>query len=205
VGRRFPEIHALADVRLGILGGSFDPPHSGHLLAAVDAFEALSLDQLAFIPAGIQPLKLDRTLASAVHRLAMVRGLVGADSRFVVDSIEAERQGVSFSVDTVLAYAERYPSAELFFLVGTDVIASFPSWRDPGRIAELAEIVVLRRGDELSDSSLAGGSVPIRQLRTRRIDITSTEIRARVRARQSIHGFVPPAVADYIEANGLYR
>ena len=192
-------------VRLGLLGGSFDPPHHGHLLAAVDAFESLELDRLVFIPAAIHPLKVARAVASPAQRLELVRRLVGDDARFAVDAIEAEREGVSFSVDTVAAYADRYPAAELFFLVGADVVESFGSWREPERIAQLATIVVVRRGEELAAVESGAGQVTFRQLRTRRIDVSSTEIRARVRAGKSIHGFVPPAVAEYIQASGLYR
>ena len=191
-------------MRIGMLGGSFDPPHVGHLLIAVDACEGLELDRLVFIPAAIQPLKVGQAGASAVDRLEMVRRLVGDDPRFAVDAIEAERSGLSFSVDTVSAYAERYPDAERFFLVGADVVESFGLWREPDRIARLAQVVVVRRGDD-SEVGAASASHGFRQLETRRIDVSSTEIRARIRAGQSIHGFVPPAVADYIAAKGLYR
>lgn len=187
-----------------MLGGSFDPPHTGHLLAAVDAFEALDLDRLVFIPAAVHPLKVTRAIASASQRLEMIRRLIGDDARFAVDAIEAERGGVSFSVDTVAAYADRYPAAQRFFLVGADVVESFRSWREPERIAQLATIVVVRRGEE---PPVPSGTNPVafQQLRTRRIDVSSTEIRARVEAGKSIHGFVPPAVADFIETAGLYR
>lgn len=191
-------------MRIGMLGGSFDPPHVGHLLIAVDACEGLGLDRLVFIPAAIQPLKVGQAGASAADRLEMVRRLVGDDPRFAVDAIEAERPGLSFSVDTVSAYAERYPGAERFFLVGADVVESFGLWREPDRIARLAQVVVVRRGDG-AEVGAAVASHGFRQLETRRIDVSSTEIRARVRAGQSIHGFVPPAVADYIAAKGLYR
>jgi nicotinate-nucleotide adenylyltransferase len=189
-------------VRLGLLGGSFDPPHIGHLLAAIDAFEGLELDRLVFVPAAVQPLKAGKASASAAQRLEMVRQLVLGDPRFTVDPIETERGGVSFSVDTVAAYSQRNPSAELFFLVGADVVGSFESWREPDRIAALATIVVVDRGD---DPSKPAGRLPVRHLRTRRIDVSSTEIRERVKAGQSIHGFTTPAVADYIAATGLYR
>jgi nicotinate-nucleotide adenylyltransferase len=185
-------------MRIGMLGGSFDPPHAGHLLIAVDAFEALALDKLYFIPAAIQPLKVGQAGAPARDRVEMVRRLVGDDPRFGVDTIEAERQGISFSVDTVTAYAARYPDAERYFLVGADVMKTFGDWREPDRIVRLAEVVVMRRGE-------AEASSRFRQLTTRRIDVSSTEIRARVRAGQSIHGFVPPAVAAYIAEAGLYR
>jgi nicotinate-nucleotide adenylyltransferase len=114
-------------VRLGLLGGSFDPPHIGHLLVAIDAVEHLQLDRLVFIPAAIQPLKVGRAAATPGQRLEMVRRLVGDDARFAVDAIEAERPGVSFSVDTVAAYAERYPDAERFFLVGAGARPNRPA------------------------------------------------------------------------------
>jgi nicotinate-nucleotide adenylyltransferase len=185
-----------------MLGGSFDPPHVGHLLAANDAFEALELDRLAFIPAAVQPLKAGRSTASPAQRLEMVRLLIGADRRFDVDAIETEREGVSFSVDTVAAYAEKYPSATLFFLVGADVVGSFESWRAPERISELATIVVVDRGD---GAVRPAGRIPVRHVQTRRIDVSSTEIRTRIQARRSIHGFTTQAVADYIANAGLYR
>jgi nicotinate-nucleotide adenylyltransferase len=188
-------------MRIGMLGGSFDPPHAGHLLIAVDAFEALALDKLFFIPAAIQPLKVGQAGASARDRVEMVRRLIADDPRFAVDSIEADRPGLSFSVDTVTAYAARYPDAERFFLVGADVLKTFGQWREPERITQLAQVVIVRRGDEGMDA------LPerFREISTRRIDVSSTEIRTRVRAGRSIHGFVPPAVAAYIAEAGLYR
>jgi nicotinate-nucleotide adenylyltransferase len=105
-------------VRLGIFGGSFDPPHVGHLLVVTDAFDALRLDRLIFVPAAVQPLKTAQAAAEASHRFAMVQLLVGDDPRFSVDSIEIDRQGLSYTVETLAAFAERHPRAERFFLVG---------------------------------------------------------------------------------------
>jgi nicotinate-nucleotide adenylyltransferase len=196
-------------VRIGLLGGSFDPPHNGHLLAAGDAYDALSLDRLVFIPAAVQPLKARQTVAPASQRLAMVRALVEGDARFDVSTIEIDRGGLSYTVDTLTALAEQWPHAELYWLVGADVIGSFAKWRDPARIAELANLVVLTRtgngmGEDRSPdlSSLPGAP---RALPSRRIDISSTEIRERVRAGKSIRGFVPDAVADLIAVERLYR
>ena len=196
--------------RLGIFGGTFDPPHTGHLLAATDAAEVLELDRLWFVPNAVQPLK-GAGQGSPVDRLEMVRRLVGNDSRFAVDPLEIEREGPSYTVDTACAFAERYPDATRFLLIGADVTATFDKWREPARILELVKIIVLhrledRRGSEgggpgLADNLLAGA----RWLQTRRIDISSTEIRRRVQTRKSIRGFVPDAVAEYIAAAGLYR
>jgi nicotinate-nucleotide adenylyltransferase len=190
-------------MRIGMLGGSFDPPHVGHLLIAIDALEALALDRLFFIPAAIQPLKVGQAGASAADRVEMVRRLVEDDPRLGVDSIEADRPGLSFSVDTVAAYADRYPNAERFFLIGADVVETFGAWREPERIARLAQVVVVRRGEERAGQAVKGSQ--FRQLQTRRIDVSSTEIRARIRAGQSIIGFVPSRVAAYIASAGLYR
>lgn len=190
-------------MRIGLLGGSFDPPHNGHLLAAGDAFEALSLDRLVFIPAAVQPLKTHQDAAAPEHRLSMVRLLVDGDSRFDTDSMEIDRGGLSYTVDTLSAFAAAFPSAELFWLVGADVVRSFARWREPERITELATVVVLQRTDEAPDLASIPGTP--RRLATRRIDISSTEVRKRVQEGKSIRGFVPDAVAEYIAAKRLYR
>jgi len=190
-------------VRIGLLGGSFDPPHNGHLLAAGDAFEALMLDRLVFIPAAVQPLKAGQAEATAAQRLAMVRRLASDDPRFSVSSIEIDRGGLSYTVDTLTVLAAQWPAAELFWLVGADMVESFPRWREPKRIAELATVVVLQRAGEAPDLSPLPGAP--RLLPTRRIDISSTEIRHRVRAGKSIRGFVPDSVGELIAAERLYR
>jgi nicotinate-nucleotide adenylyltransferase len=192
-------------VRIGLLGGSFDPPHNGHLLAAGDAYEALSLDRLVFIPTAVQPLKAGHTVATPFQRLAMVRCLIAGDRRFDVSTIEIDRGGLSYTVDTLTALSAQWPHAELFWLVGADVIGSFAKWREPNRIAELATIVVLRRaGDGTAPdvSSLPGAP---RVLPSRQVDVSSTEVRERVRAGKSIRGFVPDAVGELIAAERLYR
>jgi nicotinate-nucleotide adenylyltransferase len=186
-------------VRLGIFGGSFDPPHVGHLLVATDAFEALSLDHLAFVPAAAQPLKPGQA-AGPRHRLAMAKLLVGDDPRFSVDPIEIEREGLSYTVETLAAFAERHPGAERFFLVGTDVLASFRQWREPEQVLQLATLAVMQREGE--SGRVPAGAV---RVKTRRVDVSSTEIRERVRTGRTIRGFVPEAVAAYIAEQRLYR
>ena len=212
-------------MRVGILGGTFDPPHHGHLLVAVDALERLGLDRLVFIPAGAQPLKVGVVTATPAQRLEMTRLLAADDPRFGVDPIEIERGGLSYTVETLSALAARRPDDRLYFFVGADVLESFHKWREPNRVARLAQIVVLRR---TAASDAAGRSTPAADderwlapdseaaralgdapkpvfLETRRVDISSTEVRARVRDGRSIRGFVPDAVAAYIAAHGLYR
>ncbi len=190
-------------MRIGLLGGSFDPPHNGHLLAAGDVFDALSLDRLVFVPAASQPLKAGLTAASPQQRLAMTRLLVDGDPRFETDSIEIDRGGLSYTVDTLVTLGARWPGAELFWLVGADVTHSFAKWRAPDRVAALATIVVMvRAGDAANLAAIPGAP---KSLETRRIDISSTEIRRRVGEGKSIRGFVPDAVAAFIAAERLYQ
>ena len=189
-------------MRIGVFGGTFDPPHVGHLLAASDAYDALHLDKVLFIPAAAQPLK-SAIVASPADRLAMVEHLVAGDARFAVDPIEIERGGLSFTVDTLRALRERWRSdaaLALVLLLGADAVQSLPRWRAPEEVAELAEVVVLSRAGSGASSPGVG-----RAIDTRRVDVSSTEIRARVAAGQSIRGFVPEPVAAYIEGRRLYR
>ena len=161
-------------------------------------------------------------MASAADRLAMSRLTVGNDPRLETDSIEVERDGLSYTVDTLREFARRFPSAERYFLVGADVLSSFAQWRDPQIVLELATLAVLtRRADSdagrddtirsdlqrLSASNSLDDAMARRStfVPTRRIDVSSTEIRDRVRSGRSIHGFVTDTVAEYITSHGLYR
>ena len=192
-------------MRLGIFGGSFDPPHIGHLLAASDAFELLELDRLLFIPAAIQPFKRNELQGSAAQRLRMVELMIAGDARFAADPVEIDRKGLSFTVETLEVLAERYPGARRFLLIGEDLAGEIATWRDAGRIAELAEVVVLARPSSGSGDGSDPEGMLLTRIATRRIEISSTEIRARVLAGKSIHGFVTEAVAGFIESAGLYR
>jgi nicotinate-nucleotide adenylyltransferase len=193
-------------VRLAIFGGSFDPPHVGHLLAADDAWSQLALDRIVLVPTATQPLKVGRAAASAQHRLAMTRLLVEGDARFEVSALEVERAGLSFTVDTLDHFAGQYPAAERYLLLGADVLATFAQWREPERILQLARPVVLQRAGDAPPRMPAGlDAGRIERLPTRRVDISSTEIRERIRAGRPIRGFVTESVAAYIARSGLYR
>jgi nicotinate-nucleotide adenylyltransferase len=196
-------------MRIGIFGGSFDPPHVGHLLVAQDALDAVPLDRLLVVPAAQQPLKGDGQ-TPARHRLAMVRACFEGVPRIEVDPIEIDRGGLSFMVDTVETLRGRFPQAALHLLIGDDVVSTLPRWRDVHRLMSMVQLVVLHRADREQVPSPAAsrredeqGGTP-RRIATRRIDLSSTEIRARVRDRRSIRGFVPDAVAEYIATTGLY-
>ena len=191
-------------MRLGVLGGTFDPPHIGHLLAASDACEALALDKLLFVPAKVPPFKSRTVQASADQRQHMLELTLGDDPRFEASRIELDRDGLSFTVDTLEALTNETPGISLFMLIGEDLAAQIASWRDAARIAELARIVVLVRATPEGRSALES-TLPMTRLATRRIELSSTEIRDRVKSGRSIHGFVTDAVAAFINAAGLYR
>lgn len=180
-------------MRIGLFGGSFDPPHIGHYLAAVDAAESLRLDRLFWIPAAQQPLKTDSAHgASATQRYAMVCAAAAAHPDFVPSRIEIDRAGLSYTITTVEAFAREFPSAERYLLVGEDAWDRFSEWREPERIRTLVQVHVLARR---TGSQHAG----------RVIEVSSTEVRERVRAGRSIRGFVLDAVAELIESQGWYR
>lgn len=188
--------------RIGILGGTFDPPHIGHLLAAYAAMELLPLDRVILVPAAQQPLKVGRESAPAADRLAMVRALAEADPRLSVDTLELDREGLSFTIDSLREFRSRFPDAALFLLLGEDTARTLPQWRDPAGIAAIAEIVVVTRGEGMPAET---GDIPVRRIPSRRVDCSATELRARVRAGLPIRGFVPDAVAELIASRGLYR
>jgi nicotinate-nucleotide adenylyltransferase len=192
------------DGRVGVFGGSFDPPHVGHLLVATDAAERLGLERVLFVPTAAQPLKQGRQAAPGAIRVAMVEALVGDDARFAVDRLEVDRGGLSYTVDTLATLADRWPGRELVLLAGADVLATFARWREPHRVRQLATLVVLARGDVAAVGPDFPGGPPT-LLPTRRVDVSSTEVRARLAAGRSIRGFVPDAVAEIIRSAALYR
>jgi len=219
-------------MRLGIFGGSFDPPHIGHLLAAVDASEQLGLDRLFWIPTSQQPLKSgDPHHATPEQRYAMVTAAIQGVPLFHPSRIEIDRPGLSYTVTTLEAFAQEYPTADRYLLLGQDAWNHFPEWHSPERIRTLVHIAAFTRptspetyeggrvdggagnisqpgqSEAMPREDFAGASIhtPDRCLAVRRIDVSSTEIRARVRADKPIRGFVQDAVADIIESQGLYR
>jgi nicotinate-nucleotide adenylyltransferase len=189
-------------VRIGVFGGTFDPPHTGHALVAGDACETLALDTVRWIPVAQQPLKDAPPLAPANDRRRMVELAIDGDPRFSLDTVEIDRGGLSFTVDTLEALAERHRGARLVLLVGADAWASFEQWRDPKRILELAEVTVIARAGDAAP--MLSGYQP-EMVTARRVDVSSTEIRDRIRRGLPITGFVADAVREYITAAGLYR
>lgn len=192
--------------RLGIFGGTFDPPHLGHLALAEWAREELGLDRVVFVPAGAPPHKRAPGTPAA-DRLAMTRAAVRGRPEFEVDALETRRAGPSYTVDTLRALAARRPGAELWLLVGADMFASMGAWREIGAIARLARIAVaVRPGTRVpARPAWARGGLGIVPLANPGIEISSSAVRDRARAGRSVRYLVPDAVARLIAARGLYR
>jgi nicotinate-nucleotide adenylyltransferase len=185
---------------VGLLGGSFDPVHHGHLIVGRVALEQLGLDELRFVPAREQPFKQGRHRTSAEHRAAMVDLAIRGASGFELETAELYRPGPSYTVPTLEAIRERDPGSQLVLLMGADAAAELAGWRDVERIPELARLVVFAR---------PGSTVPqtpwISQvIQVPAIDVSATEIRQRVRQRLPIRYWVPDSVAEYIARHQLY-
>jgi nicotinate-nucleotide adenylyltransferase len=201
-------------MRLGIFGGSFDPVHYGHLLLAESCREECRLDQVWFVPAAAAPHKRPGAVASPTQRVEMLRLATGGNEAFLVSTIEIDRGGVSYTVETLEAIRREQPEAEIFFLMGADSLADLPTWRDPARICELAiPIVVARAGAAPPDYSVLAPLVSadrleaIRQLRVEMpaVDLRASDLRRRVAAGLGIRYRTPRAVEKYIETHELYR
>jgi len=205
-------------VRIGVFGGSFDPVHIGHLLAAECCREQAGLDRVLFVPAAIQPHKQDRQLASGQHRMEMLALATGGNEAFAVSGDELERGGVSYTVDTLERLKARHPDDDLLLILGPDAFLGLPTWREPQRIIDLAEVLAMEREslDDLSDAATRGpletllgrerlDHVISKRVRLPAIGIRASDLRAAVAAGQSIRYRTPRAVEQYIAAHQLYR
>lgn len=199
-------------MRIGIYGGTFDPVHFGHLLLAESCREQLNLDQVWFFPAAISPLKQSTPPASGKQRAEMLELAIGGHEGFVLRRDELNRGGVSYTVDTLAELKEQQPDDQLFFLVGSDSLSSFPDWVQPGRICEIAQLVVVNRGQEVLDlqplvETLTPNQmteVEAHRVQMPGIDISSSDLRERVVAGKSIRYQLPRAVEMYIKTHRLY-
>ncbi|HVV71855.1 MAG TPA: nicotinate (nicotinamide) nucleotide adenylyltransferase [Verrucomicrobiae bacterium] len=187
---------------IGIFGGSFDPVHVGHLLVAQAAREELSLERLFFVPAAQSPFKPERHPASAAERMRLLRLALQGQEWCELDDQEIRRGGVSFTVDTVREYHRLFPQARLWYLIGADHTALLPKWRQAEDLANLTEFAVVARPGQSPPSLPA----PFRGqvLSGFPLALSSSQVRARVRAGLSIQNLVPPAVAEAIHDNALY-
>lgn len=182
---------------IGILGGSFDPIHHGHLILARAAKEELALDCILFVPANRSPHKTETKPATAQDRLEMVRLALQDEEGFEVSDVELKRPAPSYTVDTISELKRSHPQDDFVLLIGADNVAKFDTWREPDEIRRLAKIAVLARANHAAPHDWP----VVRRL----IDISSTDIRARVAAGRSIRYLTPDSVCDYIAAQSLYR
>jgi nicotinate-nucleotide adenylyltransferase len=197
---------------IGVLGGTFDPVHAGHLSIAETAQSQLKLSQVLLLPAGVPWLKWERDITPTEHRLEMLELAIAPYPAFDISRIEVDRPGPSYSTDTLEALKrELGGDANLYFILGMDALSDLPLWHQPQRIIELCHLVGARRpGSGEPDlasleASLPGISERVIILDNRPVDASSSDIRERVAQNQSIEGLVPDAVARYIEQQGLYR
>ena len=184
-------------MKIAIYGGTFDPIHHGHLILARQALEELNLDLVTFVPAAESPFKTDHQSAPAKHRLQMVKLAIENEPGFVVDSLEIDRGGTSFSIDTVLAIRKKFPDSELFFLLGEDNADHLAQWHRFGELEKVVRFIVLSRTDKRLPKSY-----PVIH---RHFEISATEIRNRVANRQQITYLVPEVVLRYIQDHNLYQ
>lgn len=205
-------------MRIGVFGGSFDPVHYGHLIAAECAREQAGLDRVVFVPAATPPHKPGRILATPEARLEMLRLAIGGHDAFTVSTVELDRGGTSYTVDTLASLAAEHPADALVLVLGPDALGGFHAWREPGRIAELAEIVPIERErlDDVPAAAAAGhlarvlgperlATILDRRVRMPAVDIRATDLRAAVAAGRSIRYRTPRSVERYIVTHDLYR
>ncbi len=198
-------------MNIGILGGTFDPVHLGHLNIAKAALDQMDLDRVLFIPAGQPRLKPLQPAVSVFHRIEMVRLAIQGSPKFQICETEAHRSGPTYSVDTLEELAVKLgPEANLFFIMGLDVLGQLDRWKDPGRVVALCRLLVLDRpGEKSFDWPEFYNRVPKAEGRVQLVtapmlSVSATELRKRAWAGQPLTGLVPDAVAEYIQQHGLY-
>ena len=197
-------------MRLGIFGGSFDPVHNGHLGLARACQQQAALDEVWFLPTAIQPLKRQGPRATNDQRVEMLRLATADCNSWRVCTLEVDRGGFSYTVDTLRQLCEELPEAALFFLIGSDAIRDVPRWKEPREIFRLATPLVVHRAGEPEPDlpsllSLCSDETQPQVVEMQPVDISSSEIRRRIAAGESIDHAVPSIVTAYISEHGLYR
>jgi len=189
---------------VGIFGGSFNPPHTGHLIIAETIRDQFDLDQVLWIPSARPPHKHERDLASADHRLRMSQLAVSGHSSFAVSNIELQRRGFSYTVDTVKDLQDLYPDCIFSLIVGSDSLDDLPSWFQPEEITRRVPLLVYRRNSFSESQSSLPPDSKVHFADAPRLDISGTDIRSRIRRGRSIRYLVPDDVEAYIHQHGLY-
>ena len=195
--------------RLGILGGTFDPPHYGHLVLAENACVQLDLDRVLFVPAGQQPLKPNCSVTPSHHRVAMVEAAIADNGAFALSRVDVDRSGPHYTIEMLALLRQAYPAAELFFLMGGDSLAEFLNWRDPAGIVQQSRLAVMQRPGYGPDVEVLEQDVPGLRERLVWLDvphlaIASSDLRRRVRQGLPLRYLTPPPVEAYIVEHNLY-
>lgn len=197
---------------IGVLGGTFDPVHLGHLVVAGEVRDKLGLDEIIFVPAGQPWLKADRPVSPAAHRLEMVSLAIADNPHFKISHIDIDRPGPTYTVDTIdRLKGEIGVEARIYFLMGSDALVDLPRWKEPSRLIRMCRLVAFNRpGSVLPslgwlESVVPGLSQSITFVEVSQLDISATEIRQRAAHGGSLQGLVPLAVERYILEQGLYR
>jgi len=197
---------------IGILGGTFDPVHVGHLRIAEEARVRLELSRVLFVPAGQPWLKADEAIASPIHRVEMVKRAIAGNPYFELLTTEVDRPGPSYTVDTIAILQQQLGAeASFFFLLGWDSLAELPRWKEPDKLVQMCRLVAVPRPDfsppnlEALESSVVGVTQSVILLDMPLVDVSSSDIRKRVAKGLSIQGLVPDDVEEYIKEQQLYR
>jgi nicotinate-nucleotide adenylyltransferase len=204
VGARASRVAAL-HVKIGFLGGSFDPVHFGHLLAAQDAFEQHRLDRLVIVPAAQAPLKPNDAQSSAEDRLAMVRASTEWDTRFEVSDFELKKGGVSYTIDSARHFRSIYPNDDLYWVIGGDQLPQLHLWKDIAELAGIVEFIFLERPGYPVKAAPSVPGLKLHRCDGHLLAISSTELRERTRRSLSLDYFIPHKAIVYIRQKGLYR
>ncbi|QOR69446.1 nicotinate-nucleotide adenylyltransferase [Ruania alkalisoli] len=189
--------------RVGIMGGTFDPIHHGHLVAASEVADEFDLDEVVFVPTGAQPFKLDRAVTTAEHRYLMAVIATASNPLFSVSRVDIDRPGTTYTIDTLRDLHAVYPDAELFFITGADALGQILSWKDSDALWDLAHFVgVTRPGHHFDTEDLPPGEYSLQEIPA--MAISSTDCRKRVQAGKAVWYLVPDGVVQYIAKHGLY-
>jgi len=199
----------MANRRVGLLGGTFDPVHFGHLRLAEEAREAAQLDQVLFIPAARSPFKPDHPLTDARHRYAMLQLAISTNPAFAVSDIELQRGGISYTIDTLRQLSGQMPDAQLFLIMGLDSLGEFPNWREPLQIVQLCSLLVgMRPGYEAAPILAClpeAIRAAVRLIPSVPLDISATQLRTFAREGRTLRYLMPDNVIEYIENHQLYK
>ncbi len=190
--------------RLGVMGGTFDPVHHGHLVAASEVAARFDLDEVVFVPTGKPSFKQHQAVSPAEHRYLMTVIATASNPRFTVSRVDLDREGTTYTVDTLRDLRAERPEADLFFITGADAVEQILTWRDAAELFTMAHFVaVTRPGHQLSIAGLPPGRVTLQEVPA--LAISSTDIRVRARTGQPVWYLVPDGVVQYIGKHGLYR